>query len=199
MGHASSETADAYARASELCERLQRRQQLAPVRFGQWIYTITRGELDVALEHAAAMRGLAEAENDRRLLVTSCRMIGQLQWLRGEFGDACARLEEGLALFDPADRPFYAALALQDAQVMMLGFLSVVLGALGYLDQSRARGDEALAAARRLAQRFTLAAALYASLVVIAPVGRADTASALAALPRAEELEALVETRTSGG
>jgi len=61
-------------------------------------------------------------------------------------------LEEGLALFDPADRPFYAALSLQDAQVMMLSFLSIVLGALGYMNQSRARDDEALAAARRLAQ-----------------------------------------------
>ena len=68
MGHASSETADAYARARELCERLQRRQQLVPVLFGQCMYAFTRGELDLALEHAAAMRRLAEAENDRRLL-----------------------------------------------------------------------------------------------------------------------------------
>jgi hypothetical protein len=30
-----------------------------------------RGELDLALEYAAAMRRLAEAENDSRVLVTS--------------------------------------------------------------------------------------------------------------------------------
>ncbi len=199
MGHASSETADAYARARELCERLQRRQQLVPVLFGQCMYAFTRGELDLALEHAAAMRRLAEAENDRRLLVTSCRMVGQLQMYRAEFGNARARLEEGLALFDPADRPFYAAVSLQDAQVMMLGFLSHVLGALGYLDQSRARSDEALAVARRLAQPFTLAMALWDSVPRMMRVGRSDIASVSAALARAEELEALVAEQNFRG
>ena len=199
MGLASSETGDAYARARELCERLQRRQQLVPVLFGQWNYTFVRGEFDLALEHAAAMRRLAEAEHDRRLLVTSCRMIGQLQWWRGEFGNARTPLEEGLALFDPADRPFYAALALQDAQVTMLYFLSGVLSALGYLDQSRARGDEALAAARRLAEPYTLAFALQSSVRAVVCVGKADTALALTVLPRVEELEALVAEQNFRG
>jgi class 3 adenylate cyclase len=184
MGHRSPETGDAYARARELCERLRRRQQLAPVLFGQWIYATSGGALDLALEHAGAMGRLAEAENDRRLLVTSCRMIAQVQFLRGEFGYARARFEEGLALFDPADRPFYAALALQDAQAIMLMFVSNVLGALGYLDQSRARVDEALAAARRLAQPFTLVLALDASVRAIVRVGRSDIASVSAALTR---------------
>jgi class 3 adenylate cyclase/predicted ATPase len=199
MGHGSAEMADAYARARELCERLQRRQQLVPVLFGQCMYEFARGELDLALEHAAAMRRLAEAENDSRVLVTSCRMIGQLQWWRGEFGDARARLEEGLALFDPADRPFYAAVSLQDAQAQMLNFLSGVLGALGYLDQSRARADEALAVARRLAQPFTLALALWRSVPDMVRVGRSDIASESAALTRAEELEALVAEQNFRG
>ena len=106
-------------------------------------------------------------------------MIGQLQWCRGEFGIARARLEEGLALFDPADRPFYAALSLQDAQAMMLEFLSDLLSALGYLNQSRARGDEALAVARRLAQPFTVAMALINLVPAMMRVGRSDRASAL--------------------
>jgi tetratricopeptide (TPR) repeat protein len=192
LGFGSSEMADAYARARELCERLQRRQQLVPVLFGQCFYEAARGQLDLALEHGAAMRRLAEAENDSRVLVTSCRMIGHVQWHRGEFGDARTRLEEGLELFDPADRPFYANLALHDAQVVMLVILSAVLGALGYLDQSRARGDEALATARRLAQPFTLVLALNHSVRNTVRVGRSDMASASAALARAEELEALV-------
>jgi predicted ATPase len=199
MGHASAETGRAYARARALCERLQRPQQLVPVLFGQCMYAFNRGELDLALEHAATMRRLAEAENDRRLLVTNCRMIGQLQNSRGEFDIAHACLEEGLALFDPADRPFYAALALQDAQVMMLGFLSAVLGALGYLDQSRAQGDEALALARRLAQPFTLAMALGSALHVAVRVARSDIASVSVALTRADELEALVAEQNFRG
>jgi predicted ATPase len=199
MGHGSAEMADVYARARELCERLQRRQQMVPVLFGQCMYEFARGALDLALEHAAAMRRLAEAESDSRVLVTSCRMIGQLQWWRGELGTARARLEEGLALFDPADRPFYAAVSLQDAQAQMLNFLSAVLGALGYLDQSRARADEALAVARRLAQPFTLAVALWNWGPDMVRVGRSDIASESAALTRAEELEALVAEQNFRG
>jgi predicted ATPase len=199
MGHGSVETGRAYARARALCERLQLPQQLVPVVFGHCMYAFQRGELDLALEHAATMPRLAEAENDRRLLVTSCRMIGKLQNSRREFDIARARLEEGLALFDPADRPFYAALALQDAQVMMLGFLRAVLGALGYLDQSRAQGDEALAVARRLAQPFTLAMALDSSVHAVVRVGRSDIASVSAPLTRAEELEALAAEQNFRG
>jgi tetratricopeptide (TPR) repeat protein len=198
-GHGSSEMAGAYARARELCERLQRRQELVPLLFGQCMYAFNRGELDLALEHAGAMRRLAEVENDSRVLVTSCRMIGQLRWWRGEFGDARARLEEGLALFDPADRPFYAAVSLQDAEAQMLSFLSGVLGALGYLDQSRARADEALAVARRLAQPFTAALVLWRSLPDMMRVGRSDIASESAVLRRAEELEALVAEQNFRG
>jgi tetratricopeptide (TPR) repeat protein len=126
-------------------------------------------------------------------------MIGQLQNCRGEFDIARAILEEGLALFDPADRPFYAALSLNDAQVMMLGFLSIALGALGYLDQSRAQRDEALAVARRLAQPLTLAMALDSSTHTVVRVGRSDIASVSAALTRTEEFEALVAEQNFRG
>ena len=41
-----------------------------------------------------------------------------------------------LAHFDAADRPFYAALAVQDAKVTLLGYLSHALLCLGHLDQA---------------------------------------------------------------
>jgi predicted ATPase len=99
----------------------------------------------------------------------------------------------------PADRPFYAAVSLQDGQVMMLKFLSDVLGALGYLDQSRARADEVLTVARRLAQPFTLAMALWKLDADLVRVGRSDIASQSAALTQAEEFEALVAEQNFRG
>jgi predicted ATPase len=76
----------------------------------------------------------------------------------------------------------------------MLLFLSMALSALGYLDQSRARGDEALAAARRLAQPYSLAVALNLALLFnnSVRIGTANIASASDALTGAEELDALV-------
>jgi hypothetical protein len=98
--------ADAYARARELCQRLQRRQQRVPVLFGQGAYEWVRGELDLALEHAGAMRRLAEAENDSRELVTSCRMdrrrprvkgitLGGSQTAAGSYADFCNQMLAG--------------------------------------------------------------------------------------------------------
>jgi len=159
-GHASAETGKAYIRARQLCERLNEPPQLVPVLFGQCVYHLVRGEYVLARQHAAAMRQLADARNDLRLRLMGCRLSGQPELFLGEFAAARAHLERGLALFDPEDRPFYGTLALQDARVMMLGNLSGALVPLGYLDQARARDDEALTDARRLAEPFTLAMAL---------------------------------------
>jgi predicted ATPase len=56
-----------------------------------------------------------------------------------------------------------------------------------------------LAVARRLAQPFTLAMALYVSIPTTVRVGRANIASASAALTRADELEALIAEQNFRG
>ena len=57
-------------------------------------------------------------------------------------------------LRDPAAR---AILAVADPHAASLGHLALTLALLGYLDQGRARADEALSEARRLDHPFTVA------------------------------------------
>ena len=123
-----------------------------------------------------------------------CRLTGQPELYLGEFAAAREHLEQGLALFDPSHRPFYADQSLQDARVMLLGFLSQALLCLGYPDQARRQWEEAVMEARQLNQAYTLAVALGMACALeiatdMAWVGRRNFSSAAA--PLADELAAL--------
>jgi predicted ATPase/ABC-type transport system involved in cytochrome c biogenesis ATPase subunit len=160
QGHASPATGEAYARARELSEKLNRPPQFVPVLYGQCVHHLMRAELEVARAHAREMQHLGETQDDVRLRLMGCRLTGQPELYLGEFAAARAHLEQGLALFDPSHRSFYADQSLQDARVMLLGFLSQTLFCLGYPDQARRRWEEALMEARQLNQAYTLAVAL---------------------------------------
>jgi tetratricopeptide (TPR) repeat protein len=69
-------------------------------------------------------------------------------------------LAEGLSLFDPADRPFYAEVLAYDPLAALLASSAPSLASVGYLDQAVLRRDAALAEARRLSHPHTLGIAL---------------------------------------
>jgi predicted ATPase len=194
QGHASPATGEAYARARELSEELNRPPEFVPVLYGQCVHHLMRAELEVARAHAHEMQRLGEAQNDVRLRLMGCRLTGQPELYLGEFAAAREHLEQGLALFDPSHRPFYADQSLQDARVMLLGFLSQALLCLGYPDQARRQWEEAVMEARQLNQAYTLAVALGMACALeiatdMAWVGRRNFSSAAA--PLADELAAL--------
>src|SRR5215471_17253020 len=78
----------------------------------------------------------------------------------GEFTLAFEDLAQGVSLFDPADRIFYAEVLAYDPLVALLAISAPSLASLGYLAQAVSRRDEALAEARRLSHPHTLAQAL---------------------------------------
>jgi predicted ATPase len=189
-GPASPEAGEAYARARTLCEQLNKPAQLAPVLFGIWIHHLMRGELEASRQDAIMWQRLAEDQKDLRLRVMGHRIRGQSEFLLGDIASARTNLEQGLALFKPADRPYYATLTPQDGRVLMLCFLSNALAAMGYVDQSLDSAEDAVAEARRLGHRYTLAIALALSLPQYCIGGRAAH-SPSEALRRSKELEVL--------
>src|SRR6266851_5619456 len=160
-GQGARATGEAYARARQLCEQLERPAQLLPVLFGQWIHYLLRAELRLARRSAAELQQLGKAQDDTSLKFVACRWGGVTDLYLGEFTAARAELEHGLALFDPVQRPFYAALEAYDAHVAILRYLSRILVSLGYFDQARTRRDAALAEASKLGHTFTLAHSLF--------------------------------------
>jgi class 3 adenylate cyclase/tetratricopeptide (TPR) repeat protein len=164
-GFTAPEVSEAYARARELAATLNRPRAHLSALYGQWTYHVNRLDLHHARQLAAEMRRLGEESGDVAARMLSRQASNYMCLLLGDFTVARDDLEQGLVLFDPADRPFYAEVLTYDPLVALLAISAPSLVCLGYLDQAGSRRDAALAEARRLSHPHTLALALgWASL-----------------------------------
>jgi class 3 adenylate cyclase/predicted ATPase len=159
-GYAASVVGETYARARALCEQLDRSPEIMPVLYGQYVYYLLKGQLSLA--RALAADFLKQGEDG-----ADVGMMGMGHWLSGlpcfyfgEFLASRAHLEQALARFDPAHRPFYMSFHIQDPLGPLLNYLSWDLCCLGYLDQARLRSEAAVEEARKMGHPYSLAYAL---------------------------------------
>jgi hypothetical protein len=148
------------ARGLALVKQLDRPDYLAPLLFGQWRFHHHRADYKLALSFAEQLEQIGEARND-----DAARLLGKFvqaytRFQRGEITSARALCERSRGLSNPVHRGTYAAMTVEDPHVIMTGVLALALTGLGYVDQGRAKIDEALAEARRLDNASTLAATL---------------------------------------
>ena len=147
------------ARARALAEQLDRPEYLVRLSFGQWAFHLGRSEHKRALSLAEQIEKIAEARNDVSAQLRGRRARGLTLLHLGELVAARALLDQCHGLADPAHRGIGAGLA-EDPYVTMLAYLALTLAYQGYIDQSRARLEEALSEARRLKHAQTLAGVL---------------------------------------
>jgi class 3 adenylate cyclase/predicted ATPase len=162
-GYAESITGATFARAHQLCDLLNQPPQLLAVLHGEWTHALLRGELASAHQRATDLLKQGEARGDELWTLMGCRFVGVTCFPLGEFAAGRDHLERGLKLFDPTRRSTYAALTVDDAQVVMQTYLAYALLYLGDVDQARAQCQAALAEARRLSQPYSLTHALIGS------------------------------------
>ena len=159
-GYAAEETGRAFARARLLAAEMEDGPQLFPVLFGQSLFRLLRGELDVAREVAQEMLGLAERQQDTASLVVAHRALGtNLFWL-GQPALARAHIDQALDLFDPAQHAQLAERYTFHPRVVGLDFKALILLVLGHPDEARAIGGQALDEARASSHLVTLAVVL---------------------------------------
>jgi predicted ATPase len=106
------------------------------------------------------MKDLGADSRDVAARMLSHQASNYTGMMLGEFTLARENVEQGLPLFDPADRPFYAEALAYDPLVALLAISAPSLASLGYLDQAVLRRDAGLAEARLLSHPHTLAVAL---------------------------------------
>jgi class 3 adenylate cyclase/predicted ATPase len=160
-GYAAPAVGETYARARAVCEQLDRPPELAPVLYGQCAHYIGKGLLRRAREVAADLLQLGDDGAVAAISVLGHRLSASPCFHLGEFLAARAHLEQALALYDPGHRPFYVSLHMpQDPLVSLLGYLSIDLFCLGYLDQSRLECDAAVEEGHRSGHAFVLTNAL---------------------------------------
>jgi len=161
QGFHTQATGEAYSRARLLCDELKRPRKLLPILYGQWVNCLVGADLKRAEQFAAEMLKLGELGDDVITRVVGYRASGATSLFLGDFPVARACLEEGLELYDPAQRALYGEMTSVDTRVALLGYLAQTLACSGYPDQACLRSDEAVDEARDTAHAPTLAHILW--------------------------------------
>ncbi len=185
-GYGASDVGRTLARGLALVEQLDQPDYLAPLLYGQWVFHNARADYKLALSFAEQLEQVGEARNDDAARLLGRFVQGHTRLQLGEITAARALCEQSDGMSNPAHRAVYAAVTAEDPHVVMTGSLAWALTILGYVDQGRAKIDEALAEARRLDNASTLALTLFFACEVAISV-----ASPREALRHAKEMEAL--------
>jgi len=174
-GYAAPETGDAYARARELWEQLGAPAEFLRVPFGQSLYHMNRGELDLALRFDEDLLHLSRQRNDSDGLFLSHQSIGRNLLFSGKFALSRSHLEETLARYDPISDLRLIPHAGSSPQAAAQAFLGNVLFCLGYPDQALARSNASIAVARSLDHPPSLAISLSTGSRLLSLVGDSAT------------------------
>ena len=163
QGPASSTAIATFARSRELCTRLGDPPEYLQVMF--WLATgsVIRGELPQAREATATLLGLAEARNDRPMLINAIRGLGMILLFMGSVVDARELTERTIEAFSASNETdiLAARAAGQDAGAAGLALMSWALWILGHVDMASAQMAAALQRADAVGHPHTQAYACY--------------------------------------
>jgi predicted ATPase len=185
-GHAATETGRAYARARELWEQLGSSSEFLQVPYGLARYHAHRGEIDLALRLDEDLLRLSRKRSDSAGLVLGHASCGRDLMYGGKFLSSRSHLEEALALYDPISHSSLVHQVGFHTQAQSQTQLGIVLFCLGFPEQALARGNAAVAEARKLGHLPSLADSLVGDTRLLSLIG--DHA---ALEKRAEELAAV--------
>lgn len=192
-GYASAETREAFARARELCLKLNNTPNYIQALYGLWGHSWMGGKNDEALGMANEFLSRSAASSDPVPLMVAHRVMGSTLLTSGDFQLAREHFEQTIALSTIARAEPLYGLYMVEPRVASLLLLSWDLWFLGYPDQALSRVSEALSLAKDLSQPYTVAFANYMTSVVHLFRGYPDRALASAE----ESLEISKEQRFS--
>ena len=167
-GYAAPDVERTFARARELCSRLDDRAQLFSALYGLWWFHFVAAKLDAARSQAEELLEFAERQGDPVLLVTAHRALGYTLYDQGEFGTACEQFEKGIAIYTSDLHSEAVRYGGTDPGVGCLCFDGMALWYRGYPDRALERMNDAI----RLAQHLSHPLSLSASLNFAARVGQ---------------------------
>jgi tetratricopeptide (TPR) repeat protein len=160
-GYSAPEVERGIIRARELCGQLGETPQLFPAIFKLCVYWLLRGELRTAQEIGEQLVHLARTANDPDLLLEAHNGLGSALFYLGELIPAREHFAKTSEIYDPKRHSSHAFIYGLDPGVLGLSYDARALGYLGYLEQARARMEQALTLARNITHPFTLASAWH--------------------------------------
>jgi class 3 adenylate cyclase/predicted ATPase len=190
-GSAAPEAGYAYARARELWEQLGSPSEFLRIPYGQSVFHMNRGELDLALRLDEDLLHLSHQRNDSGGLVLGHLSSGRTLFFAGRFSTSRSHLEAVLSLYDPISHSALVHQASMHPQVVSNAVLGNVQFCLGYPDRALAQSTAAITEARKLAHPPSLAVSLAIGARVVSLVGDNAILS--------ERVEQLVAVTTAQG
>jgi class 3 adenylate cyclase/tetratricopeptide (TPR) repeat protein len=163
QGAASTRAVATFARARELCERLDEPAEYQQVMFWLATASVVRGELPHALEADLVVLRRAEERGDRPALLNAIRGQAMILLFLGRVAEARDVVERAVEVFDASDETarIAARAAGQDCRVASLALMSWASWLLGHVDSAVTQARTALQRADALEHAHTRAYASY--------------------------------------
>jgi predicted ATPase len=160
LGYAVPGVGAAYARARELCRRVEDPSQVIPVLIGLSAHHVVAGEIETSRDVALDMQALFEKLGDPNLRMIGHWALGAAQFHLGELESAHAQLVRARELYDPSfHRPRVWETGIEPG-IFSASELSRTLTLRGFPDRGLACAQQAVADARALDHPQPLAFAL---------------------------------------
>ncbi|MBK5108275.1 MAG: AAA family ATPase [Anaerolineales bacterium] len=156
QGYAAEQVERVFERARELSEQIGDVEQLAPALWGLNAFYQVRGKHRTAFQMAKQIEGIADKSDDPDLRLLAHWMLGFSHTHLGEFSAAKEHIEMALRLYDSSRDDSLTFLYGQNPKVTCLNYLAINLWILGYLDESVAKCNEAIAYAEQLSHPYSL-------------------------------------------
>jgi predicted ATPase len=183
-GWSSLETARAYNRARELCERFGDKVQLFWVLDGLRLFHRWRLELEAARRLDEQLISIAEELNDPVKLAHAAGALGTTLLWMGELVTAHEQLQTVRGIDNRIHDELFSEPTDYEQMAAGLSFLSWDLAILGFLDQAATVSEQLLAWAQRQSRPVTLMLALlFARVCSINSVGMCSRRRSTAQLP----------------
>ena len=186
-GYTAAETIESYARARELCARLNRPNELNSVLQGQWMQALMGNEMPRAQRLSDDLLTLSEERQELYWIWQARYACGVTGFPVGDFRMARDHLEAAAALHQKArdavlaagdgSAPVLRVLNLDEGHIIVLVYLSYVLLYLGRCAEARRASDEALTIAHGFARAYPLTHALNGAAFVQLTLGNYAAAS----------------------
>lgn len=180
-GYTAAETIESYARARELCARLNRPNELNSVLQGQWMQALMGNEMPRAQRLSDDLLTLSEERQELYWIWQARYACGVTGFPVGDFRMARDHLEAAAALHQKArdavlaagdgSAPVLRVLNLDEGHIIVLVYLSYVLLYLGRCAEARRASDEALTMAHGFARAYPLSHALNGAAFVQLTLG----------------------------
>ena len=148
-GYAADQVGTNLTRVRVIADELGESPDLMPVRYGLWLFYLSRAQLDAANELADRMLAAARRQPPGPLDVAANVAGGVSRFYLGDLVGARERLEQAVALHKPEYAPIQAAAYGQDLGVGGAGYLGWVLALAGEPDRALAMVERALGDVRR--------------------------------------------------